>query len=94
MRIEIADGAPRDAFLLISENYYKDWQATAYGHPVPVVLGNAALMTVPVSAGTRVVELEFVSPEYRVGKVLTILSLLSVGCGLLLPPFLRSRQRA
>ncbi len=92
MSVELPDEPGRDAFLLISENYYKDWRATADGVPVPVVLGNGALIAVQVPAGTSEVQLQYVSPEFRIGKTLTLVSLLFVGFGLVVPPMLRRRH--
>ncbi len=95
MAVEIGGGgAPAPAYLVMSENYYKDWRARADGAPAPVVLGNGALIAVQVPAGTQRVELEFESTEFRVGKTMTIVSLLLIACGLVVPPVVRRRQGA
>jgi hypothetical protein len=65
-----------DSYLLISENWYPDWQATVDGSPTQVLRGDATFLTVPVTAGAREVELRFDSRYYRQGKLVTWLSLL------------------
>jgi hypothetical protein len=79
-RFTLASPAPQDAFLSISENWYPDWHATVDGKPVEVVRAQFSLMTVPVPAGARTVELTFSSVAYRKGKVVTfaILGLLAL----------------
>jgi len=74
MRIRAAPAAPNDGFLVISENHYPAWRAFVDGVPTPTVRGNGALLTVPVVEGTTVVELEYLSEAYRIGKWFTVLS--------------------
>ena len=77
-RMTIAlDPAPAAAgYLLVSENWYPDWRATVDGTPAKLLRGNWTLITVPIPAGAKRIELAFVSTPYRLGKVLTFLSLL------------------
>lgn len=77
-RMTIAlDPAPTAAgYLVVSENWYPDWRATVEGTPVKVLRGDWTLITVPIPAGAKRVELAFVSTPYGRGKVLTFLSLL------------------
>ena len=77
-RMTIAlDPAPTAAsYLVVSENWYPDWRATVDGTPAKVLRGNWTLITVPIPAGAKRIELAFVSTPYRRGKVLTFLSLL------------------
>ena len=77
-RMSIAlDPAPsQDSYLLIAENWYPDWHATVDGQPATALRGDQTLLTVPVKAGSKVVELVFSSRYYARGKVVTIGSLL------------------
>lgn len=90
MTLDIPNRSPQNAYLLVAENYYKDWQATVDGNPGQVVPGNGSLITVPVPAGTQSVELRYVSPEYQTGKLVTLSCLLLVLVGLVVP---RLRRR-
>ena len=74
MKIRMDAAAPSDGYLLISENHYPAWQATVDGSPAPAMRGNGALLTVPVNEGARVVELEYVSEAFGMGKTFTLLS--------------------
>ena len=92
MRMTIPGGAPANGYLVVAENYYRDWRATVDGQKVPVLAGNVTLITVPVQAGAREVELSFVSPEYQRGKAVMWLSLLLVTVGLGAPTVLRRKR--
>jgi hypothetical protein len=93
MRLAITPAAPQDAFVVIGENWYFEWQATVDGQPVTPVRGNGAVLTVPVSAGAREIELRFASEAYGMGKGITLASLLLVAAGLVAPVTVRRRQR-
>jgi hypothetical protein len=91
MRIELTPAPEADAYVVVSENYYKDWQATVDGAEVPVMRGNVSLITLPVSAGAREIELVFRSREYASGKLVTMLSFLLIVAGLVVPEVARRR---
>lgn len=71
-RFELAEPAREAGFLFVSENWYPAWQATVDGAPAPVVRAQFSLMAVPLSPGSRVVELEFNSASYRLGRIVTL----------------------
>jgi hypothetical protein len=62
--------------LVVSENYYPGWQATADGKRAPLARMNYNLIGVELPAGATVVRLSFRDPAYSTGKVLTIVALL------------------
>ena len=78
MRLLLKPAPAKDAYLVISENYYKDWLAVVDGKPAPVFRGDGSLITVPVAAGAGAVELNFSSPDYRLGRTISLTSLLLV----------------
>ena len=92
MSLRIQPAAAEGAYLLISENWYKDWKATVDGEPAPVVRGDVSLLTVPVPAGAEVVELWFESKAYRLGKVITLVSLLLVVLAMVGPTLTRRQK--
>ena len=92
MRIELSEPAQENSFLVIAENWYKDWSATVDEQPAPTLQGNGSLLTVPLSAGARNVELLFESKEFQRGKWLTFLSLIVVFGGCVVPPVWRRRS--
>lgn len=89
------DPAPDSAsYLLVAENWYPDWHATVDGAPAPVVRGDWALITVPIPAHARKVELRFESPGYAIGRGVSLASVGVTLALLLLPGLIRRRKRA
>jgi len=74
-RFELEEPALTPAYLFVSENYYPAWQARVDGQPAPVVRAQMSLMAVPLAQGSRVVELEFTSSRYAVGRAITLTTL-------------------
>ena len=91
MTIRIAPPPVEDAYLLVAENWYPDWKATADGAPVPVFRGNQTLITVPVAAGVSEVELRFDSKPYRIGKAVTLITLIIALAAIVTPVILRRK---
>lgn len=84
--VTLSEPAPRGSALVVSENYYPGWQATADGKPAAIGRANYVLTGVELPEGARQVELRFSSAPYETGKVLTLvamaLALLATGAGL------------
>ncbi len=93
MRLQISPAAPQDAFVVVSENWYFEWEATVDGQPVTPIRGDGALLTVPVTSGAREIELNYESAAYRKGKGITLASLLLVGIGFAAQSAMRRKQR-
>ena len=88
------DPAPTaPSYLVISENWFPDWRATVDGTAARVLRGNWTLITVPVPAGAKRVQLDFVSPEFRNGALVTLLSLVLVLAGWFGPRIARRWRR-
>lgn len=79
MRIALDGSDARASYLLVSETWYKDWHALVDGTPAPVHRADHALMAVVVPPGARQVSLDFDSPEYARGKVISLLAVLAIG---------------
>ena len=75
MTMTLEPAAPAPGYLLIAENWHPDWQATVDGRPTPTLRGDFTLITVPLPAGARSVELAFRSPDYETGKEISLASL-------------------
>jgi hypothetical protein len=63
------------AYLLVAENWFPDWVGTVDGRPAPVLRGDYSLLTVPLPAGAKAVELSFRSTLYELGRTITLGSL-------------------
>ena len=78
--ISVAIAPPTDSvrYLVVSENWYKDWKATVNGDPAQVIRGDQSLITVALPAGARTVDLSFQPDDYAKGKTVTLVSLLLI----------------
>jgi hypothetical protein len=76
-RMTIAlDPAPvAAAYVLVAENWYPDWVGKVDGRPAAVLRGDYSLLTIPVPAGAKAVELTFRSKLYELGRTITLASL-------------------
>ncbi|HEY2898112.1 MAG TPA: hypothetical protein VGJ12_13315 [Gemmatimonadaceae bacterium] len=73
--LQLAKPAPLGSALVVSENYYPGWKATADGKDALVVRTDYSLMGVVLPTGATRVALTFTSPAYERGKTLTLLAL-------------------
>ncbi|MEA2764243.1 MAG: hypothetical protein QOK07_647 [Gemmatimonadaceae bacterium] len=76
VRIDLSAPAPAGASLVVSENYYPGWKATVDGKSAPVGRADFSLIGIELPAGARSVQLDFTSPSYERGKVITWIAIL------------------
>jgi uncharacterized membrane protein YfhO len=93
MRVALTGSDKATRYLLVSETWYKDWHATVDGRPAPVLRGDHALITVALPPGAREVTLDFDSPEYARGRLVSLVALLAIA-GLWSWTFVRRRRLA
>jgi hypothetical protein len=93
MRVALTGSDKATRYLLVSETWYKDWHATVDGRPAPVLRGDHALITVALPPGAREVMLDFDSPEYARGKLISLVAFLAI-VGLGYWSFVRRRRLA
>jgi hypothetical protein len=93
LRVTLTGRDSATRYLLVSETWYKDWHAAVDGRPAPVLRGDHALITVGLPPGAREVALDFDSPEYARGKVVSLVALLGI-TGLWSWTFVRRRRLA
>lgn len=79
-RINIRVSTEKTGCLVLSEIYYPGWQATVDGKKVSILRGNFLLRVIPLEAGEHEVELRFTSWPFRVGGVISIVTLLGCAC--------------
>ena len=73
--VELDQPAPAGAALVVSENYYVGWSATADGRPAAIGRADYSMIGVELPAGSRRVELSFADPAYFRGKTVTLVAL-------------------
>ncbi|HMI55454.1 MAG TPA: YfhO family protein, partial [Gemmatimonadaceae bacterium] len=71
VKIELSAPAPQGSSLVVSENYYPGWIASADGKPARVGRADYALIGVELPQGARTIDLTFTSPAYERGKTIT-----------------------
>jgi len=94
MTVTLDPPPPQPSYVLVSENWYPDWNATVDGAAAQVLRGDYALITVPVPAGAKRVELSFRSPAYQTGKTISLASLALLAVIALAPIGLKRRRDA
>jgi len=85
VQIDLSAPAPKGSSLIVSENYYPGWVATADGKPTRLGRADYSMIGVELPEGVRTIDLRFTSPAYERGKTITWLAiaigLLMLGAG-------------
>jgi hypothetical protein len=74
--VELSEPAPHGSALVVSENYYPGWTATADGKTTTTGRADFALIGVALPDGARHVVLTFTSSASERGKVITLVAIL------------------
>ena len=75
MTVTLDPAPPKPSYLVVAENWYPDWQVAVDGQRGQLLRGDYSLITVPLPAGARTVDLTFHSRLYEIGKAITLASL-------------------
>jgi hypothetical protein len=85
VQIDLSAPAPVGSSLIVSENYFPGWLATADGKPARLGRADYSMIGVELPQGVRSVDLRFTSPAYERGKIITwiaiVLGFLMLGGG-------------
>jgi uncharacterized membrane protein YfhO len=76
MTFRLDHPAPAGSSLIVSENFYPGWVATADGKPAPVGRADYTLIGVPLPTGATTVDLAFYSHVFTVGATITLIAML------------------
>jgi len=68
-RIQLSTHNPEPGFLILSETYYRGWDARIDGAKTPVYRANYATRGLGIPAGNHRVEFVFRAPSFRTGAV-------------------------
>lgn len=82
----------RAALLVVNESFYPGWRAWVNGRETAIVRTNWLGMGVPISAGASEVVLGFTTPGFRLGVLVSIVSMV-VSTAVFLHPAVGSRLR-
>ncbi len=94
LTLALATPAPRPAYVFVAENWHPSWTATVDGTSAPVLRAQHSLMAVPVPAGAKSVQLQFVAASYGLGKGISLGAIVIVLGVLILGPVLDRRKSA
>lgn len=92
--VQLDQPAPQGAALVVSENFYPGWRATADGRDAQIARANYNLIGVALPAGSREVQLRFADPAYATGKVITLVALLLAVAAIVAGVILQRRHPA
>jgi hypothetical protein len=87
MRIGIEGRDDRPLYLVVAENWYKDWAVTVDGKPAPLLRAQHTLLSVAVPPGAHEVAFVFRSKEYERGRLISLLALLAATALIVVPAF-------
>jgi membrane protein YfhO len=73
MRIKTSSNHP--GYLVLSEIFYPGWRVTVDGKKGPLLRGNYMFRVVPIEKGEHTVLLRFVSRPFRIGAVISLITL-------------------
>jgi hypothetical protein len=88
-RLDVRATTPRDALLLITNNYAAGWRARRLDssgpqHDYPIIAANWAQQAIPLRAGSHHLRIEYAPVEFRLGAWVSLLSMIAIGVGALL----------
>jgi hypothetical protein len=75
MTVTLSGSDPKTTYLLVAENWYPGWTATIDGTPAPTHRANHAMLSVAIPSGAKSVVLQYETPGYGTGKLITLGSL-------------------
>jgi hypothetical protein len=77
--ITLRASANRPGYLVLSEVFYPGWVATVDGKKVPILRANYLFCAIPLNRGEHEVRLRFVSWPFRIGVLISLLTVLGAG---------------
>ncbi|HVY70498.1 MAG TPA: YfhO family protein [Verrucomicrobiae bacterium] len=78
-KLEASVDAPEPTVLVIAQSYSSSWRAAVDGAATPLLRANVAFQAVPVPAGKHQVTLTYRDDGFRLGVVMSLVTL--AGCG-------------
>lgn len=93
IKVSLTGASANPEYLVIAENWYRDWRVTVDGKPAPLLRAQNTLLSVVIPPGAKEAEFVFDSPSYRTGRTISLASLVAV-LALFGWPLVAGRKRA
>ncbi|MGQ9677764.1 MAG: YfhO family protein [bacterium] len=77
-RITVESSLPTPGLLILSENYHPDWKVTVDGKPSKLLQAFHTLRAVALTSGEHQIEFHYQPRYFRLGIIITILSILAL----------------
>ena len=90
--VTVSVDARRPGYLILNDTYYPGWSATVNGRSAPIHPANVAFRAVAVPAGEDVITFHYDPASVTAGGIVSLLALLVLVGGLLVPPLWRRRR--
>jgi hypothetical protein len=92
--VQLDGVAPEGAALVVSENFYPGWRATADGRDAQIARANYNLIGVALPTGARQIQLRFSDPAYPTGRAITLVAILIAVAAIVAGIILQRREPA
>ena len=81
-RVVVNAGLAGDGYLVLMDTYYPGWEARLDGQPVPIYRANLIGRAVELPAGRHQIEFDYRPQTFRLGAIISLVSLVLVAIGL------------
>jgi hypothetical protein len=79
-RITCQVESPNPGFLVLADNWHPDWRAFVDGERNELYIANYAFRAVYVQSGTHEVVFKYISEQFTIGRIITLLSIIISIC--------------
>jgi len=93
-KIDLTVALEKPGILTLSEVYYPGWHAIVNDEPTPILQANLAFRAIALPAGVHSVSLSFDPLSFKIGRAISLLTLIAIGGYALYSYSLRRRNRS
>lgn len=72
----------QSGYLVLDDSYYPGWEATIDGHSAMIVPANENFRAIAVTPGVHLIDFRYRPTSFRIGAILSVLTLIAVFVGL------------
>lgn len=83
-KIEISTNSPESCILFLSDNYYPGWSASVDGKRTKIYRADFTFRAVAVPKGIHTIDFEYEPNSYKIGFIMSLISIFVVGTSVLI----------